>query len=107
MTLHVWNLGTRFGEGKMAFETTRLIDVDGKRYVGSCSIQGNNMTVSYVTAGCKNASIGSTRPGKLSDKKRYVNYRDLHVNLPQTIPIPRGGYNAGAASKCEARTAGP
>jgi hypothetical protein len=24
MPLHVMNLGTRFGEGKMAFETTRL-----------------------------------------------------------------------------------
>src|SRR5450759_73522 len=28
---------------------------------------------------------------KMSDKKHHGNYRDLHVNLPQTIPIPRRG----------------
>jgi hypothetical protein len=30
MPLHVGNLGTRFGEGKMAFETTRLLRVGFK-----------------------------------------------------------------------------
>ena len=27
---------------------------------------------------------------QMSDKKHYVNYRDLHANLAETIPIPRG-----------------
>jgi hypothetical protein len=29
----------------------------------------------------------------MSDKKHYVNYRDLHVNLPQGIPIARGCFH--------------
>ena len=29
MPLHVMNLGTQFGEGKMAFETTRLLETPG------------------------------------------------------------------------------
>jgi hypothetical protein len=41
--------------------------VDGKRYVGTCSIQGNSMTVSYVTAGSKNANIGNSRPDILAE----------------------------------------
>jgi hypothetical protein len=59
------------------------IVVDGKRYVGTCSIQGNSMTVSLVTAGCKNANIGSTRPDILAE----LLLRELISGAPK-IPEP-------------------
>ena len=34
-------------------------------------------------------ALTKTHPQQVSDKKHYVNYRDLHGTFPQSIPIPR------------------
>jgi hypothetical protein len=54
-------------------------EIDGKRYVGTCSIDGNSMTVSYVTGGYKNASIGSSRPDILAE----LLLRELVASAPK------------------------